>query len=463
MRRYDIVPGQKMEDFGFLRDPRYTEAYADVQGIGVKNDFCRVVMKPGVSDSLQVVCALAGTEGLDPYIFKSKTIGQGFRFSRDDYFNDANSDGKDDYCRILKVSKDTWETRCALATLEGFSDVQIQDSSPPGEIKDLLWFYEGIMVWYRFFDDYVDYCENSVLSRYGDIAIDEDPKKGKTQGLELNRLQPSFLEKGIPIKTAPSADQFVRLGETTELEFGNSVKLRNLRCISCWTFFDAFTNNARIFDFGNGSGQDNVFLGIDGRGDTDPKQMEFNKARPADTDRVCRSRPAKEISPQRFVRITDANVDEWECEGPEPIDTDLEEKDFSVEQDVNPTATLIFEIWDSRQRKMRIKVPKVFKLRKWQHVCLTTTDNESFRPTWVLYIDGKVVYREEDGHMPQTNFTRMNYIGKSNWENNDTQYANKDERFRGALFDMRFYKAPMSEAKLARTIQWGLTKVVGLT
>jgi hypothetical protein len=112
---------------------------------------------------------------------------------------------------------------------------------------------------------------------------------------------------------------------------------------------------------------------------------------------------------------------------------------------------------------MRIKVPKVFKLRKWQHVCLTTTDNESFRPTWVLYIDGKVVYREEDGHMPQTNFTRMNYIGKSNWENNDTQYANKDERFRGALFDMRFYKAPMSEAKLARTIQWGLTKVMGLT
>ena len=35
-RRYDIVPGQKMEDYGYLRDPRYHESYADVQLTGAK-------------------------------------------------------------------------------------------------------------------------------------------------------------------------------------------------------------------------------------------------------------------------------------------------------------------------------------------------------------------------------------------------------------------------------------------
>ena len=53
-----------------------------------------------------------------------------------------------------------------------------------------------------------------------------------------------------------------------------------------------------------------------------------------------------------------------------------------------------------------------------------------------------------------TNLTSNNYIGKSNWENNETQYANKDERFRGALFDFRLYKTPMSQAKVDRTILW---------
>ena len=58
-RRYDIVPGQTMEDFGFLRDPRYSESYADIQGNGMKNDFCRVVLRPGDSKSMIVACALA--------------------------------------------------------------------------------------------------------------------------------------------------------------------------------------------------------------------------------------------------------------------------------------------------------------------------------------------------------------------------------------------------------------------
>jgi hypothetical protein len=61
--------------------------------------------------------------------------------------------------------------------------------------------------------------------------------------------------------------------------------------------------------------------------------------------------------------------------------------------------------------------------------------------------------------MPTTNFYSNNYIGKSNWENNETQYANKDERFRGAIFDFRLYKTPMSQAKIKRTIEWGYPKL----
>jgi hypothetical protein len=108
---------------------------------------------------------------------------------------------------------------------------------------------------------------------------------------------------------------------------------------------------------------------------------------------------------------------------------------------------------------MRIKVPKAILLGRWQHVCLTTTDAESFRPTWKVYIDGEDMYTEEDGHLPQTSLTAANYIGKSNWENNETQYANKDERFRGSLFDFRLYKTPMSKAKIDRTIMWGKPKL----
>ena len=71
----------------------------------------------------------------------------------------------------------------------------------------------------------------------------------------------------------------------------------------------------------------------------------------------------------------------------------------------------------------------------------------------------KKIFSFIDGHMPTTNFYSNNYIGKSNWENNETQYANKDERFRGALFDFRLYKTPMSQAKVDRTILWGKPKL----
>ena len=94
-------------------------------------------------------------------------------------------------------------------------------------------------------------------------------------------------------------------------------------------------------------------------------------------------------------------------------------------------------------------------LKKWCHIAITTTDGTSFRPTWHVYIDGKKVYEQLDGHMPLNSYTTNNYIGRSNWESETSQYQDNDERFRGSLFDMRFYRTPMSVSKIERTVVWG--------
>ncbi len=154
---------------------------------------------------------------------------------------------------------------------------------------------------------------------------------------------------------------------------------------------------------------------------------------------------------------SDANVNEWECPGPEPVDSTYPEDEVATE--VDPTANLLFEIWDTQQRKMRIRVLNAIPLKRWVQIALTTTDNTAFRPTWRVYIDGKMVFEEPDGHMPLRSYTTMNYIGRSNWEGESSQYQDADERFRGALFDFRLYRQPMSASKVTRTVQWGRQKL----
>ena len=65
------------------------------------------------------------------------------------------------------------------------------------------------------------------------------------------------------------------------------------------------------------------------------------------------------------------------------------------------------------------------------------------------------MFEEPDGHMPQTSYVTLNYIGRSNWEGVSSQYQDADERFRGALFDFRLYRLPMSSNKITRTVAWG--------
>lgn len=441
-RRYDVAPGQTNEADGWIRNPHYFEGYVDLQRLGYKGDFCRVIEKQNMPESRMIACALAGQEGLDSFTYRSESARAGMKFSRDDYFRDVNKDGREDYGRILKVEQapnDRWEAKALLASLTRFKQTETTDNSPPQEIQDLLWFFEGIMVWYRFFDDMLDYGENTQIRIAGNMKIDES-KQIKTRGCPFNLL---------------GAEQYIKIGENAQLEFDTQVQLRQLRAISVWVYFQDFTNNARIFDFGNGAGKDNVILGIEGKGNTKSAFGKLDK-RPSEDNEVCKKSPAKEISPQAFLQSSEANVDEIECPGPDTIPSSYPDDE---EQEVDPRATLLFEIWDTQQRKMRIRVLNVIPLRKWTHIAITTTDGASFRPTWQVYIDGKNVYEMADGHMPLKSYTNSNYIGRSNWEGQTSQYQDADERFKGSLFDFRLYRSPMSEKKIQKTVEWGKRRI----
>ena len=438
-RRYDVVPGQIEETDGWLRNTRYFEGYVDLQRLGYKADFCRVIEKDGSPDSRILACALAGQEGLDSFVYRTDSARSGMRFSRDDYFRDINNDGRDDYCRILKVSPDTWEARGVLAGISRFKQSsEMTDNNPPLHISDLLWFFEGIMVWYRLFDDMIDYAENTQIKTAGnpEIFIDKSiSKHTRTGGLVLDGVE-----------------QFVKIGENSRLEFDNIVPMRQLRAISVWVRFDEFTNNARIFDFGNGAGKDNIFLGIEGRGNSTTSLS----IQPASNAPICNTRAPTEIAPAVYMETTAANVNLWSCPGPEPIDS-LFPDDEIIQ--IAPTANLIFEIWDTKQRKMRIRVIDAIPLKRWVHIALTTTDATSIRPTWQVFIDGVKKYEEDSGHLPLNSHLIYNYIGKSNWEGVSSQYEDADEKLKGSLFDFRLYKQPMSAAKITRTVQWGKEKL----
>lgn len=446
-RRYDIIPGQIEEEDGWLRNTNYFEGYVDLQKLGYKGDFCRVVEKDGMPESRIMACALAGQEGLDSLVYRTDSMRAGMHFSRDDYFRDINGDGRDDYCRILKIAPDTWESRAVLAGITRFKQIsEITDNSPPPHIQDLLWFYEGIMVWYRFFDDMLDYAENTQIKLANDPELNINKsitKHTHSGGLLLNNGKETL-------------DQYIKIGENSRLEFDNIVPMRQLRAISVWVYFDKFTNNARIFDFGNGAGKDNIFLGIEGRGN--PTVSTSMDSRPPINAAVCNIKPSDELSPQKYMETTNANINLWQCPGPEPIDSlfPMDENTIAVD----PTANLIFEIWDTRQRKMRIKAINAIPLKRWVHIALTTTDATSIRPTWRLFIDGVKIYDEENGHLPLTSHLTRNYIGRSNWEGVSSQYEDADERFSGSIFDFRLYKQPMAPNKITRTVQWGKERLI---
>lgn len=442
-KRGDIGPGD--EEGGYIRDTRYFNDYANIQRLGVKNDFCRVLKSKANPNILFFACALAGTENLSSVEFRSSTTKDGFKLSRDDYMRDMNGDSRDDYCRILKAPDGTYQPLCNRATDKGFDERLVVDSNPPDEIKTLLSFYEGCVFWLRFRDDMLDYVTNVNLLTAGEIKIDEKPRPTITKGVQFN-----------------GTDQFLRLGDSADLELGYIVPLRSLRAICMWVYFDDFTNNAHVLDFGNGAGNDNVFLGIVGRGDA-PISAEDIRPSPCKEDQSTLPtgpsgpQPAPEMSPQELMETTSANVDKFTCQGFAMYPRRLPPSRVVPWQpkELTEKASLLYEVWDKKQRKMRILINNIIPKRKWTHIAVTAVELDSFRPSIKVYVNGEDVYTKASGFLPQASTTTNNYLGKSNWLSDTSQYENKDELFRGSLFDVRGYKTPMSAKKIKDTVEWG--------
>lgn len=466
-KRGDVNPFK--EEKGYVMDPRYFHDYTDVQRLGVNQDYCRMVIpSAGGDDSSRgtilttdvvksssapdtneskmfFACALGGTADTSSVVFKSSTVQKGFRLSRDDYMRDIMKEGRSAYCRILKDTDKSFQPVCRRSTDTGFADRDEVDPAPPDNITRLLTFYDGCVLWLRLYDDMKDYIGNVQVYKNGNLAIDETPRPAVSRGL-----------------TFDGAQQFMRIGDDPELGLGAVVKLRTIRSFSIWVYVDEFTNNAKFFDFGDGPGKNNVFLGILGKGD--PEIANAGSLRPL----ICGAESTvptgesgaqfvPEITPQELMKTTSANVDDFVS-----YDTEVQPKVImpssvsKVEVTGNTSsATLLYEVWDQRQRKMSIKLNSIIPLKKWTHIAVTSITSDATRPDIGVFVNGQQVYVQPSGFLPQAKSTSNNYLGKSNWVDNDSGYEMRDELFSGSLFDFRMYNIPLSQNKLKNIVMWG--------
>jgi hypothetical protein len=447
-RRGDVGPGK--ETSGYIQDARYFLGYADVQRYGIKNDFCRIVLPSGApEEDAFFACALAGTKGTSPIGFRTKNVRDGLKLSRDDYMHPLLKDGRDAYCRVLKMPDATFQPMCLRALDTGFSEKDERDPEPPEDIKTILDFFAGCEAWLRFRDDMRDYIDRLVIQYAGGLSVPEyPPNPTVTRGLQFNGI-----------------DQFVRFGDTSELSLGNRIPMRSIRAFSVWVHFDEFTNNAHIFDFGDGPGQNNVFLGILGKGDPGVDTMALRPKGACDQTTVPTSpsgaRFCPEVRPEKLLENSAANIDAYTCPGFEAEARRLPPTNTVELQPAGNAnrATLLYEVWDSRLRKVQIKVNRVIPLQRWTHIVVTAASPDAMRPDLNVYINGSLMFTQENGFLPQAKVTTHNYLGKSNWANDTSQYELRDELFSGKIFDFRMYSQSLGETKIKRITQWGLGKL----
>jgi hypothetical protein len=449
-RRGDVGDGQ--EEAGYKRDDRYFHGYCDVQRLGQNQDYCRMVYREADPKDMFFACALGGTEGLSSLKYRTQSTREGFEISRDDYMNKVND--RDAYCRIIKIDDYSFEARCNESEDISFRKKTIVDPNPPKQIQLLLRAYQGIMWWYRLRDDIVDYAKNLITYKAGDLQIEEFPPLPKYEGaraLQFNGL-----------------DQFMRVGDNSDMEFGEgNVELRYLRAVSFWVYFDEFTNNAHIFDFGNGAGKDNVWCGILGRGNSGAEDTPIRKliCGPEDDtmpDLPSGAQPVLVMSPQEAMKTTPGNVNDFTCPKPEIYGRIMPQtQPMSTPPGIAKSADLVYEIWDTQQRKFRIQVKNAIPLKKWVHIVITAENTDAFRPNIKIYRNGELYHTEADGWLPQNNFTSHNYIGKSNWADVTSQDENADELFKGKLFDFRGYRTIMTENRVKETYDWGKNLLKG--
>jgi len=142
MRRGDVGPYK--EEAGYKQDKRFYGDWADVQRLGEPRDYCRMLFPEGGSEEDSFfACALAGTSGMSSISYRTRSVKDGFQRSRDDYINRIRADGRDAYCRILKMKDGTYGASCLAADDTSFGSTEYLDTNPPEDIKTLVDFYRG--------------------------------------------------------------------------------------------------------------------------------------------------------------------------------------------------------------------------------------------------------------------------------------------------------------------------------
>lgn len=401
------------EDATYERDLRYTEAFADVQGIGVASDFCRAVARKGDPGSLHVACALGRRDGMNNMEYRSRTLREGFRFSRDDYWR-VGTAGRMDYCRIVRDEMDgAWYASCAVAGADGFKKVEVRDTNPPPAIGRLLEAYEDIAVWYRWFDDEMDYAANTEYEKHGRPAFPALLNAEVSRGAEFNRWPLAAQEAGDP---APPLRDYVRWGEPGGLTLDQTVQPRQIRAIAFWVFLDTLNSGCTVMECSaDGGKRDLLWIGVEGG---DP---ELPPTPPAE--------PAAELRPQQALGLMHQT---------EPVR-------LPVIQPRSNGAAWVFEIWDGEQRIMRLKAPAgTARANTWQHVVVTTVENDKWWPTWHMWIDGRIVATKPEGRMSPAMELTHNYIGRD---------------MRGCVQDFRVYTAPMPAPKIEATVTTGRARL----
>jgi len=462
-RRGDISFGT--DEAGFVQDKRNVMGYADVQGLGVKHDFCRMITPTGGDESKKFfACALAGTENLASTKYRTPSVKDGFKTSRDDYMRDVNNDGKADYCAVVKI-RSSWETQCYRALTTTFDTRTTFDPNPPEDIADIVEFYQGIMFWFRFIDDMKDYADNLTIFTTGGLEMAEaDVKVQPSQIMMGNEDRTTNLDERVQITKGlkfNGTDQYMRVGDSPDMAFGKKISLTMMRALSMWVYCDEFGNNVHFLDFGNGAGNDNVFVGILGRGDgTMDKGSEIRKdaCKAIDLNKVVPDFPSGAqfspvMSPMELMLQTPPMGSQQEIlpRNLKPVPPPQADKPTAGGQ----TATLLYEVWNGKLRMQHIKVQGAIKLKQWTHICITTATGDGVRPALQIWIDGEILAEDPNAHLPQTSFTSNNYFGKSNWFSASSQFENKPDMFKGSLFDVRGYNQSVTEEKLKKTIRWG--------
>jgi hypothetical protein len=220
---------------------------ADVEGLGRKCNWCRVVREVNKPNTSFVACSLYQTFTGFPYWFKSPSKRQGFDIGRHGYMKDVTGNGADSYCR-LAINKDiirplgrapVWEITCNLTEGLKISEKKILDPDPPEDKKKILDQYTGCILWLPL-----------MTENLNDII--RDLQVVNSGGVEYDQRQGSYLWDG----------------QKKSLTMFERISWQHTKAVCCWVRFKRagegdyiFPRWSKVFDFHATEFKSHFFLG----------------------------------------------------------------------------------------------------------------------------------------------------------------------------------------------------------